>query len=126
MSVTIRGRIIQKIPPKRLQWYVEPWFGFIPGKWHVTIVKPGVPFGSLRRFIYANFTHRKKAREEGVFYRVALDSCPYKKGELVELDVEQHKVPTPLFVVKGGKTDGFTTRQRNQRKKRQSKPVAVR
>lgn len=125
MTITIRGRVVQKIPPKRLDWYVEPWYGFIPGKWHVTILKQGVPKGGLRRFFYANVTHRKKAREEGTIYHVALDDCPYKKGELVEFQVEPHVIETPLLVAKRGKRNEFKTVERTKGSKRQGGPAAV-
>ncbi len=98
ISLKIKGRIIQKIPPKRLKHYCEPWYGFIPEKWHVTIAKPGVPIRKFKRFIYA--MKRKERREEGLLYHVALDSCPYKKGDFVEFDVEEHVISTPLFIEK--------------------------
>jgi len=113
MTETIRGRIVQKIPPNHLAWYVEHWDGFIPGKWHVTIIKQGVPVGRIRRFLYCLW-HRKEARA-GIEFHVAMDSCPYKKKQLVELNVERHMIPASLYVEKkGGKIDEFRTYQKDK------------
>lgn len=91
----MRGFVIQIIKPEDQGKYFEPMHGFIDGKYHLVVLKPGIPKNYFMRCLYCIW-YRYKI--EDIFDYVALDSCPYKKGEWVDLDVVPFYKKTDLFV----------------------------
>ncbi len=88
----LRGYVIQIIKPEKLGHFIEPSHGFIDGKFHLTIIRPGVPKNRFKRFFHT-FRNRNQMYEH-----VALDSCPYRKGDWIDIEVENFYKKTRLLI----------------------------
>ena len=96
----IKGRIVQIVPPEKHEDFILPYFPHLKdsslhGKHFLRIFRPDVPLSYFKRLIWS----WKHGKEDWVWY-VVMDGCPYREGEMVELDVETYYHPTELFMVK--------------------------
>lgn len=90
----LRGFVVQIISPKRIDSYLLPRdIPFVEGKYYLTIAKPGTPTNRIKRFIYW-----MKAGRPDLYDTIALDSCPYKKKQWIDIEVKPFVLKTSLFV----------------------------
>jgi len=90
--MNLTGKIVKIIKPDEFEKYYEPTHGFIPGKYHLIVRKLNGPKNRVTCFFYYLFYKTDH------FAHIALDFCPYEKGDLIDIEVKPYYKKTDLFI----------------------------
>lgn len=96
----IKGMIVQKIPPEKHKRYFRPESNVPGDKTILTVRKPETPNSRIKRFVESIRRNIKSlsGEVEDFYWNVAVDSCPERIGDEIELETEPHMVESGLLL----------------------------